>query len=87
METIGRYCADQRHDLAGAIAGGVDHDLAADVALVGRHQPFAAVRAGEAGDPGEALDPRAEVARALGIGLRELARVDIAVERIPQARP
>ena len=74
---------DHRHDLARAIAGGIDHDLAAHVALVGLHQPFLA-GALQRGDAREALDAAAEVLRALGIGLHQLAGVDVAVIRIVQ---
>jgi hypothetical protein len=75
---------DHGHDLAGPIAGGVDHDLAGDVALVGDHAPFARGRALQPGHLGEALDAAAEITRALGEGLGQLARIDVAVERIPQ---
>ncbi len=76
---------DHGHDLTGAITGGVDHIFAGDIALVGLHQPFARLGAFQPGDAGEAGDLRAHVAGALGIGLGELAGIDVAVERIPQA--
>ena len=77
--------ADQRHDLARPVAGGVDHDLGADrLALVGADQPLAGAAAGEAGDAGEALDPAAGLAGEARIGLGQLRRVDVAVERVPE---
>ena len=77
--------AEQRHDLAGPVAGGVDHDLGADrLALVGADQPLAGAAAGEAGDPGEAVDPAAGLAGEPRIGLGQLRRVDVAVHRVPE---
>jgi hypothetical protein len=76
--------SDHGHDLAGPIAGGIHDDLAGDVALVGFHAPFARGRALQPDHLGEALYATAEVAGALGEGLGQLARVDIAVERIPE---
>jgi hypothetical protein len=60
------------------VAGGVDHDLAADVALFGMDDPFA-VFAADAGGGAEAQDRGAHVARALGQRLGQLCRVDVAI--------
>ncbi len=64
---------------AGEIAGGRNHVLAGDVALVGLHQPFAVRLLDDAGDRGLAMDGRAAGAGAAGQGLGQVGRLDIAV--------
>ena len=71
-------------DALGVVASTVHDFLAADVALVGLDDPLIAI-AVDAGDGTEALDPRPGLARALGHGLGQLGRVNIAVQRIPHA--
>ena len=81
---------DQRHHLAGAIAGGVDHDLAVDGVLVAPsavrevtvHEWFGMLH--QADDALEAADARAHRPRRACQRLRDLRRVDVAVEWIPQ---
>ncbi len=76
---------DHRHHFARAIARCIHQILASGVALVCSYPPLATRHSLDPDDAGEALDLRAEVARALGEGLRELAGIDVAVERIVQA--
>ena len=71
-------------DLARIVAGGIDHDLAADVALWGLDDPLVPL-APHAGGGAEALDPRAQRPRALGQGLGELRRIDVAVIGVVQS--
>jgi hypothetical protein len=65
-------------DALGVVAGGVHHDLAADVALFGMDDPLA-VLAADAGGGAEAQDRGAQVARALGQRLGQLRGVDVAI--------
>ena len=77
--------ADQRHDLARPVAGGVDHDLGPDrLAFVGTDQPFARTATRQAGDAGEPVDAAAGLAGVTRIGLGQLRWVDIAIERVPE---
>ncbi len=65
--------------LAREVAGAGDHVFAGDVALVGRHPPFAIHRLRDAGDRGVAIDLGAARARTLGQRLGQVGRLDIAV--------
>ena len=80
----GQILPDHGHDLAGAISGGIDHDLRLDLAFVGGDAPVAIGLLRESRHPGEALDAAAEILGALGIGLGQLAGIDIAVIGIPE---
>ena len=74
--------ADQPRDIRRGHAGGVDHDLGLDLALVGHDA--ADPPAGVALDRGHArarVDLGAVVARAVGQRERQLARVEVAVAR------
>ena len=83
-----QVAAEERHDLAGAVAGGVDHDLALGAGL--------GVRGARGDDPSAvgalletdhalgAADARAHRAGAARHRLRHLRGVDVAIERVPQ---
>ena len=72
--------AEHGADLSGAISGGIHHVLAADVSLRGLHHPFTV--APHPGDRAEPHDDGAEVPCALGEGLGQLGRIDVAVVRV-----
>jgi hypothetical protein len=81
--------AEQGHDLTGPIPGSVDDDLAVDLVLGGirgarRHRPAVVGMLAQADDALEA--PHLSTAGAGGAGhrLRDLRRIDVAVERVPQ---
>ena len=76
---------DHRHHFARAIARCIHQILASGVAVVCSYAPLATRHSLDPDDAGEALDLRAEIARALGEGLGQLAGVDVAVERVVQA--
>ena len=80
----GHVAPEHGADLVRAIAGGVDHIFTADLALRRRQHPFA-ILAAHTGDRAEADDLGTHVAPALGQGLGQLRRVDIAVQRVPLA--
>src|SRR5690606_6943916 len=70
-------------DLVHPVAGGVDHDLAGDIAVLRVHDEFAVRLAGDVFDRVEAMDLGAGGTRAPGQGEAELGGVDVAVERVP----
>ena len=81
--------AEERHHLAGAVAGGVDdvlavHDVLGAVGCARGDRPMAVRMLHEADDALETAHARAQRAGGAGEGLRDLRRVDVAVERIPQ---
>ncbi len=75
---------DHAADLARPVAGGVDHDLAADRAVPGRDPPFAGRGALDRPHRIVAVDHSAGSAGALGERLGDLGGVDVAVVRVPQ---
>ena len=85
----GMVTAEQLHHLAGAVAGGVDDDLAVDgvlLAVLGAagHRPVMVGVLLQADHAFVAADAPAHVAGAGGQGLGDLRGVDVAVERVPQ---
>ena len=73
---------DHAADLARPQPAGVDDMLCDDLALVGDDAPFAVGQLHDVLDLGEALDLRAELARGLGVGVRDAGGVEMAVLRI-----
>ena len=65
------FTAEHAAHLGGTVAGCIDDDLAADLALWRRDHPFA-ILAANAGDRAESDDFRAHIARALGERLGQL---------------
>jgi hypothetical protein len=65
------------------IAGGVDDDFRHHRPARRLDAPLAPTRSADAGHLAGSGDPRSEIARALGKGLRQLRRIDVAVERVP----
>ena len=80
----GQITAKPFAHLAGIIACGVDHDFAANVALGRGYHPFIAFTPHTCGGA-EAFDARAHLARALGQGLGQLSRINVAVIGVVQS--
>ena len=70
-------------DALRVISGGIDNKFAGNIAFFSVHDPLA-VLARDANGRREAQYRRAEVTRALGQGLRQLRRVDVAIGWIIQ---
>ena len=68
-----------------AVPTGVDHDLTVNVAVFGVNCPTVIGMLGEGGDRAIAINLGTGLAGAPGKSLTELGRVDISVQRIPQA--
>ena len=75
------FLADHFHNFTGAITSGIDDIFGRDLALVGDDAP-AIVQRLQCQNLGEAVHLAAQGARALGIGLGQLAGVNIAVQWI-----
>ena len=80
----GQMPPDHGHDLAGAVAGGIDHHLRHHLAFVGGNQPLAIGLLRQSGDPGMPAYPGAKFTRGPRQRLGQLRRVDVAVQRVPQ---
>ena len=76
--------AAQASDLLRPLAGAIDHDFGFDVAAAGRNAGDCAILAMDRGDARLLENARAAHARALGQRLRDIGRIDLAVERQPQ---
>ncbi|NBY12732.1 MAG: hypothetical protein EBQ75_07565 [Actinobacteria bacterium] len=79
-----QVATDECHHFTSSITGRVEHDLAFDLGLVGRHRPLVVGVLLECGDALVASHARAHLACGCGHRRSDLRWVDVAVERIPQ---